>query len=753
LTEPLPFIQDCLNSPQAMDNRTFTRQELAISFINETDQHLFITGKAGTGKTTLLREIKAKTRKKLVIAAPTGVAAINAGGVTLHSLFKLPTELILPVMDRTLPFKTTGTVLADLSLTAEKEKLLLDLEVLVIDEVSMMRADVLDAIDHVLRHVRGNPDPFGGVQVIYFGDLYQLPPVAKPEEEAELLKYYRSFFFFDAKVMAAAAPVYIELTEVFRQSDPAFLKLLNNIRNNEPDAEDLALLTSKHQPDFQPAPGEHFVRLTSHRRIAESTNREELEKLPGEAVVYQASSSGIVDLKSLPVEQELNLKLGAQVMFVRNDLRGDKRYFNGKIGVVAALSPNHIEVTFPDGQSLQVEQERWDFIKYRQQENDQFSEASAGEFRQYPLRLAWAITIHKSQGLTFEQAIIDAGSAFAAGQVYVALSRVRTLEGVVLFTAIRRENLFSNTQVVAFAQRMAAAAAPEMVFELERRKAVFVQIRATFRFFTLLRQLQRLPSSVDKFRYSLHSSYLQLAAALLPDIGNLGEVSEKFIRQLDQYWYDAEKQPKGYARLTEAAAYFAAELSAKFITPLKTQLADMLIKRAPKELIRFYSGLEKMASSQIVLMKQCPEIWQAILDGAEPAILRLKFKAEESVEIGSPIGKIIPTSAFTTTQKTTLKIFREGATISDIAVQRNMTLATIEGHIILFVESGQVHIDDLLLKEKADLIRSALKDEAKGIHEIKKKLGETVSYFEVRAFIAYLKSMSGENKTQPGTLF
>jgi hypothetical protein len=735
-----------------MENSNRTKQDLAISFINETSQHVFITGKAGTGKTTLLRRIKGQIRKQMVIAAPTGVAAINAGGVTLHSLFKLPNELVLPVLDKSLPYKTIGTLLDGFTLPADKEKLLLDLEVLVIDEVSMMRADVLDAIDHVLRHVRSNPDAFGGVQVVYFGDLYQLPPVASPQEETELLKHYRSFFFFDAKVMATAEPVYIELTEVFRQSEPIFLKLLNNIRNNEPDAADLDVLISKYLPDFQPQWEERFVRLTSHRKIAENINREELEKLPGESFVYQASSSGIIDLKSLPVEQELNLKLAAQVMFVRNDLRGERRYFNGKIGTVTGLSSNHIEVTFADGQSLNVEKERWEFIQYRQQNNDQFSEASAGEFQQYPLRLAWAITIHKSQGLTFDRAIIDAGSAFAAGQVYVALSRVRTLDGVVLFTQIRRENLFSRTDVVAFAKKMAAAEAPELALERERRNFVYGDIRTAFRMFPTLRQLQRPPSSVDKFRFSSNSQYLQLAASLLPEMLKISEVSEKFIRQLDQYWYgDAEKQAKGAERLAGAAVYFAGELNAKLNGPLKLALADMLVKRAPKELIRFYSGLEKMGSAQIAIMKECPAIWQELTAGADPTILKARFGIQEPGETQEAPGKSLPTSAFTATQKASLKLFKEGQSIASIAKQRNLGLQTVENHITMFVESGHIQIDDLLIPETSTLILSFLNHGETGIHELKKQLGERAGYFEIRAVIAHLRFTSADDGVTPKT--
>lgn len=729
---------------------------MVVSFINETQKHIFITGKAGTGKTTLLRQIKSRSKKRIVIAAPTGVAAINAGGVTLHSLFKLPSELIVPIMDRSLPYKTTGTVLDNLNLSADKEKLLLDIEVLVIDEVSMMRVDVIDAINHILKHVRKNSDPFGGVQVVYFGDLYQLPPVASPGEETELLKYYKSVFFFDAKVMEETKPLFIELTEVFRQTDPVFLSLLNNIRNNNPNAADLQLLASKYQPEFLQPTGEHYIRLTSHRQLADNINSTELNKLPGEQSTYQATFSGNIDVKSLPVDQELHLKLGAQVMFVRNDLRGEQRYFNGKVGTVSGLGSNHIEITFPNGQILNVEQERWEFIQYRQVENgEEFSEERTGEFRQYPLRLAWAITIHKSQGLTFDRAIIDAGNSFAAGQVYVALSRVRTLDGLILFTPIKRENLFSRAEVVSFSSKIANVESIEKVLGLEMRNDIYKYIRDAFRFNQLLQYVEHLPPSVDKFRFSSNSHFLEFALNSTSEIIKINEVAEKFIRQLDQYWQEGhEKLNKGAERLTEAASYFSRDLTVKLIVPLKDQLAQMLIKRAPKELLKFYSTLERNCGDKLKKMRECSTLWIDLMSGVEITELKERIKNQDIPVTIKVTGKTHSTNGFTGTQKTTLKMFKEGKTITEIAANRNLGIATVESHITLFVEGGHIPIEDLLLPDKVAHIQSHLTNSMLGIHEVKKILGESISYFEIRNVIAHLNYLSSDGKQNSNlTLF
>ncbi len=458
---------------------------LAISFVNETCNHLFITGKAGTGKTTLLKQIIENSHKRLVVAAPTGVAAVNAQGVTIHSFFRLPTEIVLPIPDLNVPHLTTGRLLKDWTVNAEKESILLDMETLLIDEVSMLRADTLDAMDAVLQHVRGNLKPFGGVQIVMIGDLFQLPPVITNDEAPILKKHYSSPFFFDAHVIRRIQLVCIELTEVYRQHDPLFLKLLNNIRLNAPDRQDLKLLSSKCK-DNSDAPLETgYIRLTTHRINAEEVNRQELAKLPGKVFSFQATSQGIVDIKTLPVEQDLQLKQGAQVMFVKNDNTGQKRYFNGKIGVVCEISGEHVKVAFSDGNIVPVQREKWEFKRYAAKGDGEFDLHNAGEFWQFPLRLAWAITIHKSQGLTFEKAIIDAGSAFAPGQVYVALSRLRSLDGIMLSSPLTESSISTHAEIITYLKNLSNDEALENRLLRSSREAcleISLKLTTPFRF-------------------------------------------------------------------------------------------------------------------------------------------------------------------------------------------------------------------------------------------------------------------------------
>ena len=394
-----------------------------------------------------------------------------------------------------------------------------------------------------------------------------------------------------------------------------------------------------------------------------------------------------------------------------------------------------------------MEQELWTFIQYQQNENEQLSETSTGEFRQYPLRLAWAITIHKSQGLTFDQAIIDAGSAFAAGQVYVALSRVRTLEGVVLLTPIRPDNLVSRSEVVAFAKRVAAAEPPEFILEREKRNYIFHYIREAFRMFHLVNHLQRLPSSVENYRFSAKSHYLELAISLLPEMMKVSDIAEKFLRQLDQHWNAGpEGQAKGAERITEAATYFSKELKSKLIKPLKSELTQMLMKRAPKDLIQFYSKLEGLGSVQIKLMNECPVLWTNLLEGVWTADLISRIRKKEIHAVQETGGIILPSSQFTATQKASLKLFKEGKSITEIAEQRKLGIPMIENHITFFVESGHVPIDELVLPARMASIRSLLSEGKAGIQEVKSVLGKDFSYFEIRSVIAHLKFISGNKQ-------
>ncbi len=433
----------------------------AANFINNSNHPVFLTGKAGTGKTTFLKYIKANAKKNTVIVAPTGVAAINAGGTTIHSFFQLPFSPYLPEGKKRFGPENSSdksSLLGNLKLSAERRELMELLELLIIDEISMVRCDVLDAIDAVLRHVRRrHSKPFGGVQVLYIGDMYQLPPVIKDEEWKILSGAYNNQYFFSSHVITEQSPVYIELKKVYRQTDTTFIDLLNQVRNNEMDEAGYKLLHSRYHPDFKVPASGGFITLTTHNNKAESINSLALSKLIEKKYSFSASIEGSFFENSFPADEVLYIKTGAQVMFLKNDTEKIRRYYNGKVGLVKKIEDDKIWVECnQDGflQLIEVKRETWRNIKYSlNNKTQQVEEEELGSFTQFPLRLAWAITIHKSQGLTFQNAIIDAGNAFAPGQVYVALSRCTSLEGIVLHSKITYNSLRSDERIVDFAAK------------------------------------------------------------------------------------------------------------------------------------------------------------------------------------------------------------------------------------------------------------------------------------------------------------
>ena len=426
--------------------------DLAFNFLQNTGTHLFLTGKAGTGKTTFLKRLKEVSPKRMIVVAPTGVAAINAGGVTIHSFFQLPFGPYIPSVG------AAGNQSNNYSnkFSRDKINIIRSLDLLVIDEVSMVRADLLDAISDVLCRYKDRTKPFGGVQLLLIGDLQQLAPVAKDEDWNLLKDHYASTFFFDSKPLSESTYFSIELTHVYRQSDSVFINLLNNIRENCFDDETLQQLNRRYIPDFNPDDKQGYITLTTHNYQAQQINNRKLAELPGKSYRFTAEINNDFPEYSYPTDDNLELKCGAQVMFVKNDSSGDHRYYNGKIGKIVFINPNKITVVGEDGNEIQVEKETWSNVKYTiNQETKEITETIAGTFSQYPLKTAWAITIHKSQGLTFEHAIIDASAAFSHGQVYVALSRCKTLEGLVLSSPITRNAMIKDLRIQEFSSSVA----------------------------------------------------------------------------------------------------------------------------------------------------------------------------------------------------------------------------------------------------------------------------------------------------------
>src|SRR5690554_3692308 len=470
--------------PPIEHNKAFLQ---AASFVNHTDKSIFLTGNAGTGKTTFLKYISQNCPKKKAIVAPTGVAAINAGGSTIHSLFWLPFGTYIADYEMAWDAQEGGIynkkrLLGNLRYRKERRTLIQELELLIIDEVSMLRADMLDAIDTILKSVRRDARPFGGLQVLFIGDLYQLPPVVKHHEWTIMQNYYNSPFFFDAHVIKEAQPVQLELKTIYRQNDPTFINLLNSIRKNCCTKDQLSNLNSYYNPDFIPSKEKPYITLCSHNIQADKINKERLGKLSSDSVFLKAAVDGNFSEASYPAEASLELKEGAQVMFIKNDKGEERRYYNGKIGVVKKVSKNEVIVRLPEGgPDIEVEREKWENIQYKfDQEKDKINEETLGTFSQFPLRLAWAVTIHKSQGLTFDRAIIDAGSSFAAGQVYVALSRVRTLKGLVLKSEIKPTNIFTNYDVKSFSELIVKESEIKAVLERAQEKYLMNTLLNTF---------------------------------------------------------------------------------------------------------------------------------------------------------------------------------------------------------------------------------------------------------------------------------
>lgn len=428
----------------------------AAEFVMQTSRLVYLTGKAGTGKTTFLKYLQQTCKKRMVVLAPTGVAAVNAGGQTIHSFFNIKPSVYVPG-DRRLRFAVPGRDADKTSITdhfryqREKLELIRKLELLVIDEISMVRCDLLDVIDQLLRFIRRKHfTPFGGVQVILIGDTFQLPPIANADDWSVLSQFYDSPYFFSARVMQALSPVYIELKKIYRQTDQTFIELLNRIRLNKLHFDDLRILNSRFLHGFDPESVKDYIILASHNRMVIETNQKRLDEIPEDPECYEAMVSGTFPESSYPADNLLQLKTGAQVMMLRNDR--NKRYFNGKIGHILQLSGDSMKVKFPDETVVDVVRETWDNIRYQwDAKANKVIEESIGRFIQFPVKLAWAITVHKSQGLTFEKVIADVGEAFTHGQVYVALSRCTSFQGLLLRSPMTARAIKTDPVVLKFA--------------------------------------------------------------------------------------------------------------------------------------------------------------------------------------------------------------------------------------------------------------------------------------------------------------
>lgn len=546
---------------------------LAIQLVNQSNRNIFLTGKAGTGKTTFLKYIRENSPKQKAVVAPTGVAAINAGGVTIHSFFQLPLSPFIPETRGT-GFQAPGqevsnkhSLISRLRFNTDKKKVLQQLEILVIDEISMVRCDTLDAIDTVLRHVRQRPhERFGGVQLLFIGDMLQLPPVIKEQEWNLLSDYYRGQYFFDSKVLEEEPPLYIEFDKIYRQSEQRFIDLLNQVRNNALDEDGMKILESRFQPSFRRSKQDGYIILTTHNNKASEINARQLGNLDAPLFSYQAEIADEFSDRAFPADEVLHLKVGAQVMFIRNDAaEKGKRFFNGKIGTVSKLEEDKIFVQcHGESAAIEVSNEKWENIRYTLNKTTrQLDSDVLGSFTQYPLRLAWAITIHKSQGLTFEKAIIDAGEAFAPGQVYVALSRCTSLEGMVLQSRVRPSSLFSDARIVEFSQRSASSNQLQQELAFARKHYQLTILQSLFDFAQVISSGKEILEYILENSSSFNPESISWAQELLATLDKLQDTGKKFQLQL-QYLFQQSESPENNQplqdRIKAGAQYYISEI-------------------------------------------------------------------------------------------------------------------------------------------------------------------------------------------------
>lgn len=702
-----------------------------FDLIEYTSRSVFLTGKAGTGKTTFLNEFVKKTKKKHIVVAPTGIAAINAGGVTIHSMFGLPLRTFLPTTDRI--DSSLANNIIDLQqhfkYRKDKLKLLREVEVLIIDEVSMLRADVLDMMDFSLRFIRRNNQRFGGVQMLFIGDLYQLPPVVRDEHVLKM--FYNSPFFFDSLAIKDIPLLTIELTKVYRQTDQGFLEILNAIRDGDVANIDFNHLNERYDPDFE-AGEEPYVYLCSHNKMADDINQEKLKDIKVSPKSYEAKLFGEFKENQFPNEQFLELKVGAQVMFIRNDITGEKKYFNGKLGEISSLDENEVKVILDGSErEITVKREVWEQKKYSLDTDKNIKEEVLGSFEQFPIKLAWAVTIHKSQGLTFDKVIIDAGKSFTAGQVYVALSRCRTLEGIVLKSKITPEVIFKDNRILKFQGETQANDNVESILNQEKYDYTIRKVLRTVDCQWFLKEVEQwnnlsiVTKSID--RTKSNQLYLQLKR----DVLNLGKIFEKLERIIFQKvnlfiekkedWSEIESKSKG------AVNFFFTEIRDKVFNPLKEFYAEIKgakgLKQYNEELKNWLEDIEEYLNS----LKEIHLLETKLLD------------EKNDKEVSMKIAKV-------PSQVLTFQLFEQGKTISEIAMERGLVKETVIGHLAKFAEQGLLDIARVITSDKIKAFKEMFhRDPKENLTDWKAALPNDFEFNEIRILINHFTYQKEKN--------
>lgn len=688
-----------------------TNNELrtAWDFAEHTGVSIFLTGKAGTGKTTFLKTLREHTAKTVAVVAPTGVAAINAGGATIHSFFQIAPTPFVPGMSSEQKF----------NFSKQKLRIIRALDMLVIDEISMVRADLLDAIDDVLRRVRRSALPFGGVQLLMIGDLQQLAPVVTAADEAMLRGHYPTPYFFGSRALGLIPYVTICLTKVYRQQNADFVELLNHVRDAALTPDDIRALGQRLDPAFRPAADSGYIRLTTHNQQADDYNATQLLMLPGKSRVYTARVKGTFPEYAYPTAPSLQLKVGAQVMFVRND--PEHRYYNGRIGRVVEITPTTLKVLCPgDDAPIEVEEQVWENATYTINEETRKVETSVqGTFSQIPLRLAWAITIHKSQGLTFDKVVIDAGRSFAPGQVYVALSRCKTLEGIVLSTPITAGQVLSDPAVAAYTAGQDEEAARSIDRLADIKNAYFRQLLCelfTFRDITDLQQsLARHIAQTYSRSYPEETAAHQAALTALRE--KVTDVADKWLVMLRTSPDAALRDPELLSRVGRGAMYFANTIAEIFgDLPDRTARVKTENKRANQRLQELNADLRGAIDSRRALLEAIAREGFTIsnyLNAKQAAIIEATAaddpKAARKGRKAKTAREKKPREEKEKSNLVSYRMFRQGMTRHEIAAERNLAVSTVTGHLATFIPTGELTVDDILTPSVCTQIASAVK--------------------------------------------
>lgn len=727
-----------------MDYQLTAQAEIAVKYISTTNRNVFLTGKAGSGKTTLLHYILRNTHKNRAVAAPTGIAAINAKGVTLHSLLHLPFGTFVPEnisidpSDYRTQINTPESFLAQFKMNAAKRDLIRNLELLIIDEVSMLRADMLDCIDLVLRTIRRNKLPFGGLQLLFIGDLNQLPPIIKNSEWNVLQQYYSSAYFFEALALQQSSVIHIELDHIFRQTDPEFIALLNRLRDNKLSTIDIELLNSYYVQDYTQKEHEGYIHITTHNNKADQLNRQSLNKLNGIGKNYIAKISGDFPENMFPIPENNNFKVAAQVMFIKNDTSGEGRYFNGKIGEIHEMDENQITVKVKEPDDiLVVERHIWENKRYKlNKQSNEIEEQTLGTFSQFPLKLAWAITVHKSQGLTFNKAVLDLSDSFAPGQMYVALSRLTGLEGLLLSSLIPTLSLENNEVLKTFEKNRPTSEVLASQLETDRKSYVFDLSRKTF---SLQRLLYAFQDHLQEFNKdgsrSIKQQYLNWTKEHQSKMVELHSVGTKFISSLTKYETTIDYLLLLSERVSKAQNYFVPLLEVIW-QELNAHIKKVSIQKKVKGYLKELEEISQLLKAKIMEIDKTVLLLEAakknkLLTKKDMQISEVYKKSQALKTI---VKKKNPTA------EVSFELYQSGKNVKEIADERGLVPTTILGHLCQYIETGKVNANDLLEPEKLNQICDVIKTKGSKLSsEIKATLSDEFSYADIKIAMAHYR--------------